>query len=117
MRRTHAWLAAAAGAAVAAAVASAPPGQVSGQAVFEGKGLCASCHGRAGKGTPLGPSLADGEWLHGSGTLDEIREVVRAGVAKPKKHPAPMPPMGGAKLNSAELDAVARYVHGLGRAQ
>jgi cbb3-type cytochrome c oxidase subunit III len=84
--------------------------QAAGRAVFTGKGNCATCHRTDATGTPLGPDLTDGEWLNISGTLEEITEVVRVGIARPKKYPAPMPPMGGARLRPAEIDAVARYV-------
>jgi mono/diheme cytochrome c family protein len=84
--------------------------QATGKAVFEGKGNCATCHGKDARGTPLGPDLTDGQWLSISGSLEEIAALVRAGVARPKKYPAPMPPMGGARLRDAELEAVARYV-------
>lgn len=93
-----------------------PAAQPDGRAVFEGKGNCATCHGIEGKGTPLGPNLSDGEWLNISGTLDEIMTVVRQGIAKPKRHPAPMPPMGGARLRDDEIEAVARYVFSLSTA-
>jgi mono/diheme cytochrome c family protein len=92
----------------AAAVASAP--QQEGKAIFEGKGNCATCHGKEGKGTAIGPDLTNGQWLTIGGTLQDISAVVRAGVSKPARYPAPMPPMGGARLNASEIDAVARYV-------
>jgi mono/diheme cytochrome c family protein len=95
----------------ASAGAAAPAmAQATGKAVFEGKGNCATCHGKDARGTPLGPDLTDGQWLSISGSLAEIAALVRAGVARPKKYPAPMPPMGGARLRDAELEAVARYV-------
>ncbi|HSJ26530.1 MAG TPA: c-type cytochrome [Longimicrobiales bacterium] len=85
--------------------------QQAGRSVFEGKGNCATCHGKEGKGTPLGPDLTDREWLNvPAGTAEAIAALVRTGVAQPKKHPAPMPPMGGARLRPAEIDAVAQYV-------
>jgi mono/diheme cytochrome c family protein len=89
---------------------TAPAVQVPGESVFRGKGNCATCHGGDARGTPLGPDLTDGVWLHGSGTLAEITAVIRDGVMKPKQYPAPMPPMGGARLRPAEVEAVARYV-------
>jgi cbb3-type cytochrome c oxidase subunit III len=89
---------------------AAPVAQDPGEAVFRGKGNCATCHGRDARGTPLGPDLTDGVWLHGSGTLAEITGIVRDGVVKPKQFPAPMPAMGGARLRPAEIEAVARYV-------
>jgi len=76
-------------------------------------GICYTCHGPAGKGTPLAPDLTDGEWLNTDGTLAGIEAIVKAGVPKPLKYPAPMPPMGGANLSAAEIKAVAAYVYSL----
>jgi len=84
-----------------------------GRAIFTGKGLCQACHGPDAKGTALAPDLTDDVWLHGDGTVESIVQTVKAGVPQPKEHPAPMPPMGGAQLTDAEIDAVARYVHSL----
>jgi mono/diheme cytochrome c family protein len=104
----------------AASARTAVPGgwQQAGRSVFEGKGNCATCHGKDAKGTPLGPDLTDDEWLNVPGsTVDAIIALVRSGVAAPKKYPAPMPPMGGARLRDTEIDAVARYVISLGTAE
>jgi mono/diheme cytochrome c family protein len=90
-----------------------PAMQDAGKAIFEGKGNCWVCHGKDARGTPLGPNLSDGKWLHIAGKLEEIVSIVRTGVAKPKAYPAPMPPLGGVKLNDSEIAAVARYVHSL----
>jgi cbb3-type cytochrome c oxidase subunit III len=84
-----------------------------GKAIFMGKGLCTACHGPDAKGTALAPNLTDEEWLHADGTVATIAKVVKEGVAQPKKHPAPMPPMGGAQLTDAEIQAVAQYVASL----
>lgn len=100
-------------AALSAMMAGSVAAQAQGRTIFEGKGNCWTCHGRDAKGTPLGPNLTDGEWIYGDGSLDSIRVVVQRGVAKPQKYPAPMPPMGGARLNQAEIDAVATYVRSL----
>ena len=35
------------------------------------------------------------------------------GVPKPKEHPAPMPPKGGAPLTDDQVKAVAAYVYSL----
>ena len=82
-----------------------------GKKIFLGKGNCATCHGQNLKGTPLAPDLTDTAWLNIDGSLPAIQKTVKEGVAKPKKHPAPMPPMGGAKLSEPELEAVAGFVH------
>ena len=87
--------------------------QSAGQKIFKGKGLCYACHGQDARGTPLAPNLTDSEWLNIDGSLAAIVGLVKAGVPKPVKHPAPMPPMGGAKLSKAEIDAVAAYVKSL----
>jgi mono/diheme cytochrome c family protein len=87
--------------------------QANGRSIFERKGNCATCHGRNGRGTPLAPDLTDGEWLNITGTFEEIVAIVRAGVAEPMAYPAPMPPMGGARLSAEEIEAVAAYVFSL----
>ena len=87
--------------------------QETGRKVFEGKGLCHACHGRDATGTPLAPDLTDSEWLNIDGSLAAIIALVRTGVPKPLRHPAPMPPMGGARLSNTEIEAVAAYVKGL----
>jgi mono/diheme cytochrome c family protein len=94
-------------------LAAAPLHAQVGKAVFEGKGNCHVCHGKAGKGTMLAPDLTDSTWINIDGSVEAIRQLVTAGVPKPKSHPAPMPPMGGAKLTKEEIDAVAAYVRQL----
>lgn len=93
----------------------APAAAQQGKSVFESKGNCWTCHGRDGRGTPLGPDLTDGEWLHSDGSRDSVLVVIERGVPKPKRYPAPMPPMGGARLSRAELAAVTEYVASLRR--
>jgi cbb3-type cytochrome c oxidase subunit III len=84
--------------------------QPNGKAIFEKKGNCFTCHGKDAKGTVLAPNLTDAQWLHVDGSFEQISALITAGVPKPKKAPAPMPPMGGAKLSKEEVAAVARYV-------
>jgi mono/diheme cytochrome c family protein len=62
------------------------------------------------------PRLSGGQWLQISGALAEIDSVNRKGVVKPKKYPAPMPPLGGTRLRDAGIAAVAQYVFDLNRA-
>jgi mono/diheme cytochrome c family protein len=95
-----------------------PPAEIVGQgkAIYEGKGgaLCMTCHGRDAKGvTGLGPDLTDPSWLHGDGSLEFLRELIKAGVIQPKKSASIMPPMGGAALTVQQLYAVAAYVYTL----
>lgn len=83
-----------------------------GQAVFEGKGNCFTCHQKSGQGTPLAPDLTDDAWVNFEErpTQEQVEELVRTGIPQPVQHPAPMPPMGGASLTDQEITEVARYV-------
>jgi mono/diheme cytochrome c family protein len=88
-----------------------------GDSIFHGQvggATCYVCHGQDAKGTGVGPNLTDAEWLNTDGTLAGITGTIQSGVAKPKKAPAPMPPMGGASLSPDQVKAVAAYVHSLG---
>ena len=87
-----------------------------GDKIFHGQeagGTCTACHGQDAKGTAIAPDLTDSEWLNGDGSLAFIEHTVTTGVPKPKSHPAPMPPMGGASLNPDQIKAVAAYVYSL----
>jgi mono/diheme cytochrome c family protein len=88
-----------------------------GDSIFHGQvggATCYVCHGQDAKGTGVGPNLTDAEWLNNDGTLAGITGTIQSGVPKPKKAPAPMPPMGGASLSPDQVKAVAAYVHSLG---
>jgi glucose/arabinose dehydrogenase/mono/diheme cytochrome c family protein len=90
-----------------------------GDRIFHGEvasGTCAGCHGAQGKGTPLGPDLASGQWMWSDGSLGGIEKTIRHGVPRPKHYRSPMPPMGGAQLDEQQISAVAAYVWGLGHA-
>ncbi len=85
-----------------------------GKTIFEGRGLCASCHGRAGEGI-LGPSTrlnaGKTKWLHNDGTLTGLITVITAGVSEEHSEiGTPMPPRGGARLTDAQVGQVAAYV-------
>lgn len=90
-----------------------------GDSIFHGTaggGICFTCHGADAKGVQgLGPDLTDTTWLHGDGSLEFIKTTVRNGVTTPKEAAAPMPPMGGATLTPAQVDAVSAYVQSLSR--
>lgn len=82
-----------------------------GFAVFHGPGGCASCHGRRGLGSEIGPSLRDREWARGAGTYEEILERVIHGVPRTEtKTGEPMPMRGVAELGDGDVRAVAAYV-------
>ncbi len=88
-----------------------------GAQIFQGEvggAPCAGCHGRDGRGTPLGADLTSGKWLWGDGSLAAITKTIVAGVPSPKNHTGVMPPDGGANLSSEQLAAVAAYVWTLG---
>ncbi|HUF28308.1 MAG TPA: c-type cytochrome [Gemmatimonadaceae bacterium] len=88
-----------------------------GDSIFHGRvanGICFTCHGQNGEGNPaLGPNLRDGQWLHGDGSLEFIRNNIRTGVATPIQFPTVMLPMGGTSLTEEQLGAVAAYVYSL----
>lgn len=84
-----------------------------GRTVFIGRGNCISCHGANGKGNALGPDLTDDKWLHISGDIPSIADIVRKGVTLVVEHPSPMPAMGGSKLTDEQICAVSAYVWSL----
>ncbi|MDQ3389471.1 MAG: cytochrome c [Gemmatimonadota bacterium] len=75
--------------------------------------VCVACHAAGGAGGPLAPALNDGQWIHIAGEFPEIVNLVRSGVPAPEQYPSPMPPMGGASFDDAQLRAVAAYVFAL----
>jgi mono/diheme cytochrome c family protein len=87
-----------------------------GDSIFHGQvggGTCYACHGQDAKGSSVGPNLTDSEWLNTDGSLEGIIKTIQSGVPKPKKAPAPMPPMGGASLTPEQVRAVAAYAYSL----
>jgi mono/diheme cytochrome c family protein len=84
-----------------------------GDIVYHGPGNCYACHGAKGVGL-VGPSLADGEWIHSKGTFEEIMAQINQGVPKEKaKSGIPMPPKGGATISDEDVKAAAAYVYSL----
>jgi mono/diheme cytochrome c family protein len=85
-----------------------------GKQIFEGNGICFTCHGMDAKGTALAPDLTSGKWLWVNpaqgNMLGQIEKVVKEGVSAPKQYPAPMPPMGGAQLTDEQIRDVSAYV-------
>lgn len=103
-------------AASGAPAASSLPAGITAEVAEEGRKLfvpCAVCHGLDGLGNQLGPSLRDGEWVHISGSLEEIETIIRDGVAEPENYPVPMAPMGGGDFDAQQLRAVASYVYAI----
>lgn len=101
----------------AALVANLPQGTTA-EMAQQGRELfitCATCHGLDARGTQLGPSLRDGEWIHGSGELAEIERITREGIAEPKEFTVPMPVMGGGQYTAEEIRALSAYVYAISR--
>ena len=46
-------------------------------------------------------------------SYDFMVRIITEGVPKPKQHPAPMPPKGGAALTDDQVKAVAAYEYSL----
>lgn len=91
-----------------------PAKVAAGKVIFEGRGLCFSCHGMSGEGM-LGPTTklnADkAKWLHHDGTLAGIVATIKSGVDDDHSESGQvMPPLGGAKLTDAQVEQVASYV-------
>jgi mono/diheme cytochrome c family protein len=90
-----------------------PAAIAKGDTIYHKSGLCYACHGTNAEGG-VGPSLIDGEWLHGDGSYDMIVATVTAGIPADKaKKGIPMPPKGGSSISDEEVKAVAAYVYSL----
>lgn len=100
-----------------------PPGQlpqgVTAQQGDQGRRLyranCVMCHGEGGRGTQLGPSLVDSEWSRGSGTFEEVIQVVTEGAPATEQYGVPMPPKGNGAFTDEQIRAVAAYTFSLAR--
>jgi mono/diheme cytochrome c family protein len=100
-----------------------PPGATpamvaEGDSIFHGQkggGTCFTCHGADAKGTPLAPPLAGShKWLTGDGSYSFLVKRIKEGVPTPTPpYSAAMPPMGGAQLTPAQVNAVAAYVYSI----
>ena len=108
-----------------AAQALRPPPGATGQEVALGKrifhgeasnGTCSGCHGSDAGGTSVGPSLSNGIWVWGDGSLPAITKTIETGVPRPRNYTGVMPPKGGADLSDQDVAAVAAYVWAVGHA-
>ncbi|HSM09851.1 MAG TPA: c-type cytochrome [Gemmatimonadota bacterium] len=83
-----------------------------GKTVFEGAGICMSCHGPSGEGIPnLGGNLTDDAWLHSDGSYEAIVETVMNGVtAEASTSGVPMPARAGTNISDEQVRAAAAYV-------
>ena len=77
-------------------------------------GQCATCHLNNGRGSPRGPDLTDGEWLHGDRSLESIRRILVSGVPQDQladaNRPAPMDPATNLIADDAQITDLAAYV-------
>jgi len=83
-----------------------------GKTIFEGAGICTSCHGPAGEGIPnLGDNLTDDNWLHSDGTYEAIVATIMNGVtAEASTSNVPMPARAGTNITDDQVRAAAAYV-------
>ena len=103
---------------IGSAALPVPPGRTKeevalGDRIFHGEvadGTCAGCHGSDAKGSPQAPSLVNGTWFFGDGSLKAITQTIVDGVPRPRNYSDPMPPKGGAPLSDSDVSAVAAYV-------
>lgn len=77
--------------------------------------VCSVCHGLDARGTQLGPSLRDTTWIHIDGSIPQIAQITRSGIASPREFEIPMPPMGGGEFDEGQLQALATYLYALAR--
>jgi len=88
-----------------------------GKGIFNGAGICMSCHGADGAGIPnLGANLTDAEWLHSDGSYEGIAASIAKGVtAQESSSGVPMPAKGGTAITDEQVRAVAAYVWSLSK--
>ena len=86
-----------------------------GREIFQGAGICYTCHTMEATGGPLAPDLTDDEWLNVDGEYASIVELVKTGVAQPVEHPGAMLPRAGMPLTDEQVAAVAAYAYVLSR--
>lgn len=81
-----------------------------GRAIFEGKGLCTTCHGPTAEGA-VGPDLTDSDWLQAKGSYLSILQVVLVGVPEARSSTGTgMPARGDTSIDDAAVQSVAAYV-------
>jgi mono/diheme cytochrome c family protein len=83
-----------------------------GRTIFEGRGLCFSCHGKTGDGV-LGPTtrLAGRPLTHTKPTIPDLVALIKLGVDSAHSTSGQvMPPRGGSRISDDQVEAVAWYV-------
>ena len=86
-----------------------------GRELFNGAGVCFSCHLTDATGGPLAPDLTDDTWLNVDGEYESIVEVIKTGVAQPIEALGAMLPRAGMPLTDEQVEALAAYAYMLSR--
>lgn len=86
-----------------------------GRDLFNGGGICFTCHTVEATGGPLAPDLTDDVWINVDGEYSSIVELVKTGVAQPIEHVGSMLPRAGMPLTDEQVNAVAAYAYMLSR--
>ena len=86
-----------------------------GRELFNGGGICYTCHLEDATGGPLAPDLTDETWLNVDGEYASIVEVIKTGVAQPIEALGSMLPRAGIPLTDEQVDALAAYAYMLSR--
>ncbi len=86
-----------------------------GRDLFNGGGICFTCHTVEATGGPLAPDLTDDVWINVDGEYSSIVELVKTGVAQPIEHLGAMLPRAGMPLTDEQVNAVAAYAYMLSR--
>ena len=81
-----------------------------GEEVYADAGLCVTCHGPDGEGTPVGPPVNDQDWTHIDGSFESLVQIIDEGVEQPEDYAGAMLPRGGSGISDEEVEAVAAYV-------
>mgnify|MGYP001823327911 CR=1 FL=1 len=81
-----------------------------GKVIFEGDGLCTTCHGETGAGA-VGPNLADDDWLQAKGSYLSILQTILTGVPETRSETGTaMPPRGGTKIDDVMVQSAAAFI-------
>ncbi len=86
-----------------------------GELIYGDQGMCLTCHGAQGEGTPVGPNLTDGEWIQIDGSYESLVDIIESGVMEPAEYAGAMLPRGGGDISDDEVRAVAAYVWSMSR--
>ena len=83
-----------------------------GMALFQGKGLCFTCHGKDGEGVLAASTRLVGRPLvHTKPNVPDLIALIKTGVDSAHSSiNQPMPARGGSRLSDSEVEAVAWYV-------